>query len=291
MMPIPDFLMPQTISLRQHAELNEIWLQDRIIEHPELLGLGEVVVRDRERPHPGAGRLDLLLQDAEEPHRYEVEIQLGKTDESHIIRTLEYWDIERKRYPQYEHTAVIVAEEITGRFLNVISLFNGYIPIIALRVQAMEVEGGITLIFTKVLDEVVLGPVDEDEPLQEPTDRAYWEDKGAKKTVEMADRVLGRIHEFAPGYELKYNKHYIGLAKDGQANNFVQFRPQRSTLRMEIKLPKTDETSQRLNDSGLEILTYDRAFGYYKIRLEPGDEEEHEELLTDLAREAHDART
>lgn len=155
----------------------------------------------------------------------------------------------------------------------------------------MEVEGGVTLIFTKVLDEVQLGPVDEDEPLQEPTDRNYWEEKGAKKTVQMADRLLEGIHEFAPGYELKYNKHYIGLAKDGQANNFVQFKPQRSALRMEIKLPKTDETSQRLNDSGLEILTYDRAFGYYKIRLEPGDEESQENLLMDLAREAHDART
>ena len=48
--------------------------------------------------------------------------------ESHIIRTIEYWDIERKRYPQYEHCAVLVAEDITSRFLNVISLFNGTIP-------------------------------------------------------------------------------------------------------------------------------------------------------------------
>src|SRR5687768_3909796 len=37
----------------------------------------------------------------------------------------EYWDIERKRYPQDEHTAAIVAEDIAARFLNVISLLNG----------------------------------------------------------------------------------------------------------------------------------------------------------------------
>lgn len=42
-----------------------------------------------------------------------------------MIRTIEYWDIERKRYPQYEHCAVIIAEDITSRFLNVIQLFNG----------------------------------------------------------------------------------------------------------------------------------------------------------------------
>src|SRR5438034_7631840 len=35
---------------------------------------------------PGAGRLDLLLHDPEEPHRFEVEVQLGPANESHIIR-------------------------------------------------------------------------------------------------------------------------------------------------------------------------------------------------------------
>jgi len=56
-----------------------------------------------------------------------VEVQLGSTDESHIIRVIEYWDVERKRYPQYDHCAVLIAEEITARFLNVIGLFNGTI--------------------------------------------------------------------------------------------------------------------------------------------------------------------
>jgi hypothetical protein len=60
--------------------------------------------RGEERPQPRAGRLDLLLQDAETNKRYEVEVQLGKTDEAHIIRTIEYWDIKRKCYPQYDHT-------------------------------------------------------------------------------------------------------------------------------------------------------------------------------------------
>src|SRR6266498_2639818 len=111
-----------------------------------------------ERLHPKAGRLDLLLQDAEANRRYEVEIQLGATDESHIVRTIEYWDIERKRYPQYDHTAVIVAEDITGRFSNVIGLFNGAIPLIALQLSALKVGANVSLVFTKVLDELRLGP-------------------------------------------------------------------------------------------------------------------------------------
>ena len=99
---------PERLTLKSHPELNERWVQDRIAEDPTILGLGDLVLRDRERTQPRAGRLDLLLQDPETNRRYEVELQLGATDEAHIIRTIEYWDIERKRYPQYDHCAVLV---------------------------------------------------------------------------------------------------------------------------------------------------------------------------------------
>ena len=116
-MPAPKYVKPGRIWLKTHPDLTEKWLQDRIGEDPSLLGLGDLVLRDRERPQAGAGRLDLLLQDAEANRRYKVEIQLGRTDESHIIRTIEYWVIERKRYPQYEHIAVIVAADILAEAL------------------------------------------------------------------------------------------------------------------------------------------------------------------------------
>lgn len=73
-------------------------MQDIIANDPAILGLGELVLRDRERIQTRAGRLDLLLQDPDSYKRYEVELQLGSTDEAHIIRCIEYWDIERKRY-------------------------------------------------------------------------------------------------------------------------------------------------------------------------------------------------
>lgn len=90
----------KTINLKKHPTLDERWLQNVIADDPSILGLGDVVVKDKERIHRGLGRLDLLLQDEEGHGRYEVEIQLGATDESHIIRTLEYWDIEKRKYPQ-----------------------------------------------------------------------------------------------------------------------------------------------------------------------------------------------
>ena len=285
----PRYFEPELISVRQ-CGLDEKWVQARIVDNPRLLGLGDLSVKDKERMQPGAGRLDLLLVDPETSRRYELELQLGPTDESHIIRTIEYWDIEKKRYPQYDHCAVIVAEDITGRFLNVISLFNGHIPLIALRMQAIQANSQVGLIFTKVLDEVQLGLLEEDEEVQEPTDRQYWEDKGSPKTVKLADRLLELIHSFAPGYELKYNKHYIGLAQNGQPDNFVIFRPQKTALRFEPKLPKNDETTKRLEEAGLEVLEYDRRFGYYKIRLSGEEIERHREMLTSIMKEALDAR-
>ncbi|MGB6497363.1 MAG: hypothetical protein WBF09_10250, partial [Candidatus Acidiferrum sp.] len=160
------FIKPERISLANHPEYREKWVQERIAEDPSILGLGDLVLKDKERNQPHGGRLDLLFQDSESNTRYEVELMLGSTDESHIIRTIEYWDIERKRYPQYEHFAVIVAEDITSRFLNVIGLFKGYIPLISLQMSLLKFGDQVTLVFTKVVDAVSLGLDDESEEAQ-----------------------------------------------------------------------------------------------------------------------------
>src|SRR5437899_202558 len=134
-----NYVPAKRLSLKASPTYNEKWLQELIVDDVTVLGLGELTVRDVERPQPHAGRLDLLLADPASGTRYEVEIQLGTTDESHIIRTIEYWDIERARYPQYDHVAVIVAEDVTSRFLNVISLFNKAIPLIAVQITVLQV--------------------------------------------------------------------------------------------------------------------------------------------------------
>ena len=135
----------ERINLRSNG-LDEKWLQSRIEEDPNLLGLGDVVVIQRERKQPTGGRIDFLMNDPETETMYEVEIQLGETDESHIIRTIEYWDIERRRFPSKDHKAVIVAEEITSRFFNVIALMNKSIPIIAIQLNAVKLEDKILLL-------------------------------------------------------------------------------------------------------------------------------------------------
>ena len=273
--------------MKDDSNLNENLLQEKIAQDPSILGLGELVLKDKERIHPRAGRLDLLLQDPETNKRYEVEVQLGKTDESHIIRTIEYWDLERKRYPQYEHCAVIIAEEITGRFLNIISLFNGHIPLIAIQVNAYKLDDKFFMTFTTILDEMQFGMPDEDEEVSEVTDRNYWEkDRGTLKTVKIVDNVLALITEIIPGYELKYNKFYIGLAHQNRIDNFIIFRAQKNSSRMEIRLKRSDELERLIEDSGLDIMDYDKRNRRYRLILKTGDTEKHRNILISLIKQA-----
>ena len=47
-----SYTKPVRLSLKDHPELTERWLQDRIADDPALLGLGDLVLKDKERIHP-----------------------------------------------------------------------------------------------------------------------------------------------------------------------------------------------------------------------------------------------
>lgn len=282
----------EQFSLKNHPEFHEKWVQDLIANDPSVLGLGDLIMRDRERIQPRAGRLDLLLQDPETKRRYEVELQLGSTDEAHIIRTIEYWDIERNRYPQYDHCAVLIAEDITSRFLNVVSLFNGTIPLIAIQMRALKVGDSVTIVFTTVMDELSRGYIDEDEDAESaPTDRAYWEKRGSKATVGLADQLLVLLKSLDPSLELKYNKFYIGLSKDGHPYNFVSFRPKKNQLNFELKLPQSEEVDSKIEEAGLETLEYNKRWSLYRLRLTHEDIKTKADVLKQLIKTAYERRS
>lgn len=276
----------EIINLKNHAQLNEKWVQDRIAEDPSILGLGNLILREKERIQPAAGRLDLLLQDEELDKRYEVELQLGKLDESHLIRTIEYWDIERKRYPQYDHCAVIIAEDITSRFLNVLSLLNNTIPLIAIQMKAVKIGDKFSLMFTTVLSEFKRGLEEDD--VKETTDRRYWEERATKRTVALVDDVMELIHSFEPHIKLKFNKFYIGVEKEGMVDNWVLFRPKKDLLRLEIRLPRTQEMDTWLETQGFESMEYDAKWNKYRIIVrKESDIKQRAKSLIDLLQKAY----
>lgn len=278
-MPNLQYVKPEHIQLKNSTEFNESWVQSRIVEDPSILRLGNLTLIARERSQP-RGRLDLYFRDQNDEQRYEVEIQLGSTDESHIIRTIEYWDIEKIRYPKPDHFPVIIAEDITSRFFNVISLFHKSIPLIAIQMNAVKLGNQISLVFTKVLDLTSLY-AEDDEENAEVTDRSYWEKRSSKEMLDYCDKFLELIHTFDPSFELKYNKSYIGLAQQGQPNNFVAFKPKKSVIHFNIKMYQSEEIENKFQEKKLDVINYSR-HGRYKIRLSKTDIEVNNEFLKEL---------
>ena len=158
--------------------------------------------------------------------------------------------------------------------------------------QALRVADNITLVFTTVMDEMSRGLVDEDEDAEAaPTDRAYWEKRATKATVTIADDLLETVRQFDASLELKYNKFYIGLSRDGQPYNFVTFRPKKTNLNLDVKLPETDELDAKIEKAGIETLEYNKRWGNYRLRLTKDLVKSQAELLRELMQLAYERRS
>ncbi len=168
-----EYVKGVKLSFKNHPRFDEAWIRDRVARDPSLLGLGLTRLLAVERIQPGAGRLDLLLESADGDRRYVVELMLGRVDESHIVRCIEYWDYERRRCPRVETVAVLAAEDMTSRFLNVLTLIRQVVPVIALQMEGIQVGHQVLLNFVRILDQPL--PLAEE---QEPT-RVYEEARHA----------------------------------------------------------------------------------------------------------------
>ena len=254
-----EFCNLEKVSLAALPEYNESMVQEYIYENPEVLDLGELRKVKREKSQKAGGRVDMILED--EDTWYEIEIQLGPTDPSHIIRTIEYWDNERWRYPQKDHVAVLIAEEVTGRFFNVISLFNKHIPLIAFQMTAFRTDDGrITLAFSKVLDLVRRDPDDEVE--QTVYDLDYWVKRTSSERMEVCQRMFEDLIPSDSGFQMKFNQKYIGVLVNGMAKTFIRIEPQQSASVLTINLLQTDE-----DDAALDGLNWSYETGWKRYRV------------------------
>jgi len=269
----------------EHKKLRELgvderWLQNKIEDDPSILGLGDLNVIERERSQNSGGRLDFLMYDPDDGVRYEIEVMLGRLDESHIIRTIEYWDLERKKYPNREHRAVIVAEEITSRFYNVINLFNQAIPLIALQLDALVVDAGVLLHFTKIIDvnEISLG---EEQEVSQPTDLNFWKSKSNAKALEVVGEVENLFKSIGIEPRLTYNKYHIALGTTGR--NFMWFHPRKSAAHCSIGLlfdtDSREEFIEKLEEEGFSVSQRKKSLN---LKLSHNDLQKSSDLLKEL---------
>jgi len=266
--------------------LDEPWLQNEIARDTSLLNLGELELLKKEKIQSAGGRIDFLMADPEGETRYEIEVMLGEVDESHIIRTIEYWDVERQRYPDLVHCAVIVAEKITARFFNVIRLLNRAVPIIAIQLSAFRIGDEVVLQFIRVLD-VPEPPDPEDEEAAEPADRPYWEKKSSPESLAVVDAIKGLAPTSKAEPRITYNKHHIALRTSGY--NFAWMHPRKAAYcHVEVKVgaEKRSELIDRLEKDGLEASNRGRSGVVFRISMK--DVQEHRDTISDVLRIAEE---
>lgn len=251
-----QFIKPEPISLLKHPHFNEKWLQQQIANDPSLLGLGDLDLIVAEKTQHKAGRLDLLLYDDQLNRRYEVELMLGKTDPSHIIRCIEYWDIERRRYPAYDHVAVLVAENITSRFLNVMSLLAGSIPLVAIQLVALQADDKIMIHCVQVLDQTDLRSDDTQTSSGGTTrltltDRTYWENRLPPEVLAECDRVLALVRELTgEEYSFCYRKKLMDIVPPAGEESRTWIFPQKTQVRIGGYVDDPEAWVKRFDDAG-----------------------------------------
>ena len=276
---------PQTM---RQLGLNEKWLQDRINEDPSILGLGDVNVVAAERIQSSGGRLDFLLSDPDINTMYEVEVMLGRLDESHIIRTIEYWDIERRRWPTRDHRAVIVAEEITNRFFNVVSLLNRAVPIVAIQLNALQIEDKVVLSFTKVMD-IFEDPEEDEEVVGDPANREWWISNTNPESMSVYDGCLELIPAVSTDLKITYNRKHIAVGNWKQ--NFVWFTPRKQQkhcyVRIRVDEGERDALSDELERAGITARKGKRT-GIISMSVTPRELEEQSAVLRNALGKAYD---
>lgn len=246
-----DIPIGRTLGIRE-CGYDEYWLQDQIYANPACLGLGKNVEAFlKERRQSRGGRLDILLNDPQENTMYEVEVMLGSTDESHIIRTIEYRDNEKRRWPLRSHFAVIVAESITRRFFNVIRLLSQTVPMIAVQVNIVEADGHKVLHYTKVLD-IFEEPEEPGVSSDEIIDEQYWRTK-APWTLDTASTLREVL---APAYgsrmSLKYVKGYIALTVNEYNRFYLEKRiANKSLLSFRVEEDPAEKAAALLDTNGI----------------------------------------
>jgi hypothetical protein len=235
----------------REAGKDKYWLRDQIWTNPSCLGLGELEQVRKEKKQSSGGRLDILLGNSEDDERYEVEVMLGETDETHIIRTIEYWLRERRRHPTKQHYAVLVAEKINKRFFEVIYLLSETTPLIAIQANFRRIGDVVGLSFVTILD-IYEDPVDEsvnggDNSLAEL--QSGWQ-KNAPWTVAHANQLMTLLSSAKDKIALNYVQSYLSLNVQGK--NFMWLRKRsgnNSLLIVNAEIGRTDELAELLDNN------------------------------------------
>ncbi len=218
-------IVESSITTLRSVGKDESWLQTWITQKPARLGLGELVIKRCELVHykKKGGRLDILAYRGDLDTFYEIEVMLGECDSDHGFRVLDYWARERVKNPNVRHYAVLVAEDLSGRYKTVIDTLPQFLPFIGIEIRTRRlqhpselstVEAFIVSQPDDLIDDAGDEAGDDEGGISQPKDRDWWEANSPSEFIATVDTLVKYCNESLGPSRVDYSaQSYISLKK------------------------------------------------------------------------------
>lgn len=273
--------MDNRVVLLKEAGRDENWVHDWIIAKPERLGIGSIEIINHEliQYRNNGGRLDILAYNRSINTFYEIEIMLGECDADHGFRTLDYWARERIKNPNSSHVAVLVAENLQGRYKTLIETLPQFLPFIGIELRTLELiiddQSSVGPFFTctaeiiAMPDEIVqqsTAITPRNDSSNQPRDEEWWIQKYGEKFVDSSKELFEYTLKNIGPSRIDYSaSSYISLKKGTRA--WLPMWPRKDGCY--IYLPDNgngtvEEPSERFNewDTKLRVIGIELSWAY-----------------------------
>lgn len=267
------YLDNKIVSLRETAR-DENWVHKWIADKPERLGLGpfEIVAQELHYYKNKGGRLDILGYNRPTNTYYEIEVMLGECDSDHGFRTLDYWARERAKSPNSIHYAVLVAENLQGRYKTLLETLPQFLPFIGIELRTLQLttDNGEKIITCK--SEIIAQPdelvqqggietVAEGKSIQ-PRDEDWWRQNTNDRFVDTVKEMHDYCEKNVGTSRIDYTANsYISLKKGKRAwlpmwprsDGFFIYLPDNGTGTLDEPSERFREWAKKLEPTGIEL--------------------------------------
>lgn len=119
----------------------------------------------------------------------------------------------------------------------------------------------------------------------EQTDRAHWDARVGRDIMAIVDGAFALVNEFSDhAYELKYLKWHIGIAEQGDRQNFLVLLPKRHYAHIRVRVDDPETWITRIEEVGLPVARGRKNF--LRITVTPEQFEARRDALREVIHDA-----
>jgi hypothetical protein len=268
------YLDNKLVSLKETGN-DENWLHKWIEEKPERLGIGpfEIIAHELHQYKNKGGILDLLGYNKSLNTYYEIEVMLGECDSDHGFRTLDYWARERAKNPNSLHYAVLVAEDLQGRYKTVIETLPQFLPFIGIEIQTLQLMYNNDEKIITCKAEIIVQPDDlividdggtiKCGKINTPKDENWWKDQShgdvfvetVKEMFDYCEENVGtsRIDYTAQSYISLKKGRRVWLPMWPRSDGFYVYLPDDGTGTLDEPSERFRKWQEKMENIGIEL--------------------------------------